>query len=52
MLCHSRAADRGSRPKDNIHDILSNCVVHVSVQLFSNEELATSYAKQLNSYMW
>jgi E3 ubiquitin-protein ligase UBR3 len=39
MLCHSRANDR-NRPKDNVHDILSNCVVHVSVQLFSNEDLA------------
>ena len=38
MLCNGR--NERNRTKENIHDILSNCVVHVSVQLFSNEELA------------
>ncbi|XP_054165403.1 E3 ubiquitin-protein ligase ubr3-like isoform X2 [Oppia nitens] len=49
MLCQSRLAnDRtgNQRTKDNIHDILSNCVVHVSVQLFSNEELATKLCQK------
>lgn len=45
MLCQSRSNDR-NRSKDTMHDILSNCVVHVSVQLFSNEELATKLCQK------
>lgn len=49
MLARFRATDENnghSMSRPSPHDLLSNCVVHVSVQLFSNEPLAEKLCRQ------
>ena len=46
LACFRQDEDLPSRSPSSRHDILSNCVVHISVQLFSNEPLAVKLCRE------
>ena len=46
LACFRQDEELSSRHSSSRHDMLSNCVVHISVQLFSNEPLAVKLCRE------